>query len=111
MRSNKELIREYSFWEIRAGDIAKLWEESWQQQEKLLHKEALQVIQAFTFLSEGDMVEKFWKPCIGEYWHNQKQKEDWVTTPNTERWGNYNKEMTSRKVAVKIGQDILRWGT
>jgi len=29
-RNNKYLIRDYNFWEVREGDIAKFWEESWQ---------------------------------------------------------------------------------
>jgi len=33
------------------------------------------------------------------------------STLETTSWGDYNKKMASRKVAVKIGQDILRWGT
>jgi len=27
-RKNKDLIRDYSFWEVREGDTAKFWEES-----------------------------------------------------------------------------------
>lgn len=40
-RGNKELIKDYSFWEIRAGDKARFWEESWQQRERLILKEKL----------------------------------------------------------------------
>lgn len=58
-RSNKELIREYNFWEIKVGDKANFLEESWQQREMLIHKEALQVIQAFNSQAEGMWSENF----------------------------------------------------
>jgi len=34
-RSNRDLVREHSFWEMREGDKAKFWQEAWQQRETL----------------------------------------------------------------------------
>eukprot|EP00253_Pinus_taeda_P036608 PITA_36608 len=93
------------------GDKARLWEESWQQRERLIQKENLQAIHAFTSQAEVEVVGKFWKPGVGGYWRNWKQKEDWERAPETDRWQEYYKEMASRKVGRKTGPDILRWGT
>ena len=32
---NKEIITRHAFWEIRDGSLARFWEESWQQRERL----------------------------------------------------------------------------
>lgn len=37
-------------------------------------------------------------------------KNDWQEAPETEQWVNYKKEMEIRKIAVKEGIDIIRWG-
>ena len=58
-KNNKDLIRDYSFWEVREGDTAKFWEESWQEQEKLLHKEFVKEIHEFTSRTEGELVGNF----------------------------------------------------
>ena len=34
---NKSLLQQHCFWEIRAGDQARFWEDSWQQ-EPILNK-------------------------------------------------------------------------
>jgi len=37
-------------------------------------------------------------------------QEDWQEAPETEQWENYKKEMETRKMAVKEGTNIIRWG-
>lgn len=65
VRGNKDLIREYSFLEIRTGDKARFWEESWQQCERLIHKENLKAIHDFTSHTEEKVFGKFWKSGVG----------------------------------------------
>ncbi len=38
---NKDVVSKHAFWEIRNGNSAKFWEETWQQTEKLNDVQAL----------------------------------------------------------------------
>jgi len=39
---NRELIDKHIFWEIRGGQIAKFWDEAWQQREKMINVQDMQ---------------------------------------------------------------------
>ena len=45
--TNRHLIRIHSFWEVRDGNLAGFWEDSWQQREKLFTR--LDLVEIFLF--------------------------------------------------------------
>lgn len=110
VRSNRDLIREYSFWEIREGDKANLWNEAWQQRGKLRQQPKIQEIYQFTTQMEEDVAWNYWLPEREGYWRKWKTQEDWQGAPETEQWANYKNDMETRKIAVKEGTYIIRWG-
>lgn len=42
---NRELIKQYAFWEIRGGEKAAFWEDGWQQKRKMIELQTLQNLQ------------------------------------------------------------------
>lgn len=59
---------------------------------------------------EEDAIRNYWLPKGDGYWRKWKTQEDWQEAPKTIQCVNYKKEMETRKIAVKEGTNIIRWG-
>ena len=59
--ANRHLIRIHSFWEIRDGNLAGFWEDSWQQREKLFTRLDLAEIFLFTRNPQSKEVKNYWE--------------------------------------------------
>lgn len=56
-------------------------------------------------------VREFWnEEHIEEYWRIWKNLEEWERTIDGKQKELYIKEMKTRKIAIRTGPDILRWG-
>lgn len=107
---NRYLIREHNFWEIRGGDIAQFWEESWQQQEKIFSEIDLGEIFLFTNRPNTKTIAQFLDEGTELQWRKWKLKDQWKNAPETCQWENYVKELKSRKLTIATREDILIWG-
>jgi len=108
---NRPLIQQHAFWEIRNGESALFWQDSWQQLPPLEDMEILNNIK--TNLQQGRLqrVNDFWIPT-----QDRQSWRKWKTTSTelqiTEEIDliPWQECMQSRKIPNKEGSDVLRWG-
>ena len=108
--TNRYLIRSHRFWEIREGDKALFWEDSWQKREKLFTRLDLGEIFLYTNTPTQRLVQHYWCPNNNDFWRKWKDKDGWEVAPATQQWDNFTKELKTRKLRRVAGPDILRWG-
>eukprot|EP00253_Pinus_taeda_P017343 PITA_17343 len=107
---NRDLIGKHTFWEIQGGAEANFWDDRWQQ------RESLNSIQ--NFIQIRDSVEEnritvrdYWKGNgISEGWRVWEDPTAWARELPTEIQEGYRKELGTRRIRVRRGKDILRWG-
>eukprot|EP00253_Pinus_taeda_P034939 PITA_34939 len=109
-RLNRDLVEQNTFWEIRSGEEAHLWEDKWQQKARLSTIQALQQVR--------DRIGRN-RPLVRDYWKANPTDEKWRTWVDLEEWEGefspekkitFKKEVASRKIRTRTGSDILRWG-
>eukprot|EP00253_Pinus_taeda_P015440 PITA_15440 len=108
---SKDLIDRHIFWEIRGGQIARFWDEAWQQREKMLNLQGMQEIYR-TGVDRGLlMVKDYWiTEPRNEEWREWKPLEEWKRNATEDQKTTFGKEIDSRKIKKREGRDILRWG-
>lgn len=96
---------------MRNGNLAKFWEEDWQQREKMNEVQGLRN----TCQREKEEGLNY----VSKFWNEESQEESWRTSQNPEAWDRhidieqrelYTREMTSRRICIKTTLDILIWG-
>ena len=107
---NRNLIHVHSFWEVREGSIALFWEDSWQQREKLFSRLDFGEIFLYTNTPNHRLLNHYWCPNGNDLWRKWKDKTYWPEAPATQQWGNFSKEINSRKLRQVFGPDIIRCG-
>lgn len=109
-KKNKNLIQEHSFWEIRNGESALLWEDSWQQHPKLEIPE----LEAYKINCQNRG-----KHSVHQYWNPDSQDQEWresslpdAEIPNEEynNLQNLLLILNKRKIRITTEEDKLRWG-
>eukprot|EP00253_Pinus_taeda_P036581 PITA_36581 len=107
---NRDLIDKHTFWEIQGGAEANFWDDRWQQRERLNNIQNL--LQIHGRADENRIsVKDYWKVNdISERWRVWEDPTAWARdlSPELQDW--YRKEMGSRRIRVRQGKDILRWG-
>eukprot|EP00253_Pinus_taeda_P035962 PITA_35962 len=107
---NRDIVNKNIFWEIRAGEEANFWDEKWYQREKMKNFQGIQDIQnkiGHNYRYIKDYSKENEEDGI---WRKWKSLEDWDIETNQEQQEVFWKEMESRKVKVRTGKDIIRWG-
>eukprot|EP00253_Pinus_taeda_P030826 PITA_30826 len=108
---NRELIKQYAFWEIRGGEKAAFWEDGWQQKRKLNEIQILQNLQQRAQRLGMDKVKDYWLAEEDkEIWRKWKRPGEWTENISREIEEGYLREMELRKIRSRTGEDILRWG-
>lgn len=108
---SRDLIDRYIFWEIRGGQIARFWDEAWQQREKMLNLQGMQEIYKTGMDRNLITVKDYWTEERGnEEWREWKPLEEWKRNATEDQKTTFGKEIDSRKIKKREGRDILRWG-
>eukprot|EP00253_Pinus_taeda_P018598 PITA_18598 len=108
---NKDVVNQHAFWEIRGGSNAKFWEDGWQQKGKMVEIQTLQEIQQKAKRAGMEYVRDYWtNEESSGIWRTWRKPEEWCENINSELEKNYLKEVDLRKIKIKTGEDILRWG-
>eukprot|EP00253_Pinus_taeda_P018458 PITA_18458 len=108
---SRDLIDIHIFWEIRGGQIARFWDEAWQQREKMLNLQGMQEIYRTGMDRNLITVKDYWTEERGnEEWREWKPLEEWKRNATEDQKTTFGKEIDSRKIKKREGRDILRWG-
>jgi len=108
---NRDIVDENIFLEIREGQIARFWEELWQQRGKMLDLQEIQNIYRKGITRGLIFVKDYWKEGQeNEEWREWKKPDEWDSNLIEEQKIKFNKELESRKIKNRGGPDILRWG-
>jgi len=108
---NKDLIQNHNFWEVKSGDKAIFWEDSWQQMQHLVHHypdQAYHTILANTHLS---IVRDLWDITNPDpLWRHWLPLDRWPTIPKPFNEHELWVELLKRKIHISQASDRLRWG-
>eukprot|EP00253_Pinus_taeda_P028254 PITA_28254 len=108
---SRDLIDRNIFWEIRGGQIARFWDEAWQQREKMLNLQGMQEIYRTGMDRNLTTIKDYWTEEPGnEEWREWKPLEEWKRNATEDQKTTFGKEIDSRKIKRREGRDILRWG-
>ena len=70
---NKDIIQKHAFWEIRNGDSARFWQDSWQQLKPLNELAELTPLQQALNQAPSLKVKDLWKPLeVEQTWRQWK---------------------------------------
>eukprot|EP00253_Pinus_taeda_P006873 PITA_06873 len=109
-QANRSIVQNYSFWEIRNGSQALLWEDAWQQSPKL-DTPLLQPLKQHTQNEGNFRVNQYWNPTSEDLeWRewtifNPTHNEDIQETIQA-----LNQQILKRKIRMAAENDKLRWG-
>lgn len=67
--SNREIVRNLAFWEIRDGRSAWFWEEGWQQWDHMNHIPTLHIVQ--------QRAQRAGLQYVRDYWKNETENDIW----------------------------------
>jgi hypothetical protein len=107
---NKTWIQKHSFWEVRNGNIARFWEDVWQQEPRMENTDREELQQAMT--TQG-------KIKIHHYWKQKNSHDKWriwdkLNPQNRDRIAKITKEVEEelgkRKIVISEEEDQLIWG-
>eukprot|EP00253_Pinus_taeda_P015324 PITA_15324 len=107
---HRYLIQQHCFWEIKDGQTARFWDDSWQQLPKL--RDLIQNLPpTHPHPHNSVTVHSYWKPSANQksrQWHQADQilgeaaNEGLIQALNT--------ELQKRQINITDGPDLLRWG-
>ena len=108
--TNKHLIQKHCFWEIRNGNIALFWHDSWDQKARLDTIENLNEIRI--------SMQHTYTITVQDYWNHQNNSNSpwqrWTTqsrespTPDYLDLSPFVEELATRRIRIWEGPDILR---
>jgi ribonuclease HI len=108
---NKDIIQKHAFWEIRNGDSARFWQDSWQQLKPLNELAELTPLQQALNQAPSLKVKDLWKPLEArQTWRQWKTSSQDLGIPPDLNLSAWHYEAGRRKIPIKEGPDILRWG-
>lgn len=108
---NRDIINKHAFWEIRNGKTIKFWEEAWQQRGRMVDIQEIQNTYREAKAKGLNYVNNYWKEGReNEMWRDWKDPEEWDNNIDEDLKVRIVKEMESRRIKNRNGQDILRWG-
>jgi hypothetical protein len=108
---NRDLVQEHAFWEVRNGESAMFWQDSWQQLKPLKDLEELRPLKQALSQDTLLRVKDLWKPMDQRLqWRHWKTSNQELGVPenlNLQEWKHY---ASHQKILNREGPDILRWG-
>jgi hypothetical protein len=108
---NKDLIQKHAFWEIRNGDSARFWQDSWQQLKPLKELAELTPLQQALNQDPSLKVKDLWKPLEArQTWRQWKTSSQDLRVPDDLNLSAWHYHAGRRKIPIREGPDILRWG-
>jgi exonuclease III len=109
--NNRTLIQSHAFWEVRDGDSALLWQDSWQQFKPLDVLEDLAELQQAIDPQATMKVKDLWQPqrqySQWRQWKLSHQDLGVQADFNLNKW---HEQANRRRIPSRNGPDILRWG-
>ena len=107
--AGKLIIQEHSFWEIRVGSRAKLWDDSWNQF-PILGRDPRWAHIKHRALKRGKIqVNQSWQ--VGNHMeHHQWDFQEKPEHVSEEEWEAFHEELNKHFIKVQEGPDILRLG-
>eukprot|EP00253_Pinus_taeda_P020401 PITA_20401 len=106
---HRNLIQQHSFWEVKSGDQARFWDESWQQLPKLRDLFP-NIAPAEQDLHPPTTVGNLWSITAQQdirKWHKASQI---IANGTEQEQQTLDTELEKRKIQCSEGKDILRWG-
>jgi exonuclease III len=110
-KQNRQLVTQHAFWEIGNGETALFWQDSWQQWPALNAEEWSNDICAQAI---GVGLTK-----VADYWQNNHAEDTWrcwhldrerINLAQQIDLAPLQEELAKRKIPIRDGADILRWG-
>jgi len=107
---NRALVQNYSFWEIRNGNLAWFWEDNWQREGNLSREELASI--------QTDTINKGLKK-VSDYWDQSKDNGKWriwklpdhrELTPLKTQAKALEVILEKRQILTSTSDDQLRWG-
>lgn len=108
-KQHKNLIQEHSFWEVKNGDQARFWDDSWQQMPKLknLFPPNVPLEQD---LHPQYTVRNFWRNTSHQDYREWLKATQVIAQGTRQDWKTLDTELAKRKIQYSEEKDILRWG-
>jgi hypothetical protein len=110
-RQNKQLVTQNAFWEIRNGESALYWNDSWQQWPVLDNEDWARDICTPATQAGLTRVADYWQdnPLEDTWrsWHLDRERINLEAHVDLAPW---QEEMAKRKIPKIAGEDILHWG-
>eukprot|EP00253_Pinus_taeda_P031482 PITA_31482 len=98
-------------WSKKDGSSARFSEEAWQQRDRMNGLQALMSLRQEAAKKGMTLVKDFWRiESQDETWRTWKSLEEWMEQIDKETKELYQKEMQTRRIPIRTGPDILRWG-
>jgi exonuclease III len=108
---NRPLVQQHAFWEVRSGEDALFWKDSWQQLPPLEDMESLNPYKLRLQQNISNKVKDFWIPTQeGQPWRQWKTNLIDLQFRENIDLKPWQECLQSRKIPTRDGPDILRWG-
>jgi hypothetical protein len=110
-KQNRQIVTQHAFWEIGNGETALFWQDSWQQMPALNDEEWSRDICTH---ATGMGLTK-----VADYWQNNSTGDTWrcwhmdrvrINQPLHFDLAPLQEVLDKRKIPIRDGEDILRWG-
>jgi hypothetical protein len=110
-RQNRQLVTQHAFWDVGNGETTLFWQDSWQQWPALINEDWAHDICTQTTRLGLTKVADYWQHNPTEdtwrCWHLDQETID----PDLQvDLAPLQEELTKRKIPIRAGEDILRWG-
>eukprot|EP00253_Pinus_taeda_P036326 PITA_36326 len=107
---NKNIVQQHCFWEIRAGNLARFWEDNWQQ-EPNLYRDELAALKSDTDSKGMVLVKDFWdQGRNNRKWRKWKDLGYSDENPLKTKAKALTQELEHRRILVSSSMDQLIWG-
>jgi hypothetical protein len=108
---NRPLIQKHAFWEVRNGESALFWQDSWQQLPPLSDLESLNPLKQRLHPNIFRKVKDLWNPTHrSQPWRQWKTERTELQLTDDIDLLPWQECAMHRKIPIKEGPDILRWG-
>ena len=108
-KKHRNLIQQHSFWEVKDGDAARFWEDTWQQLPKLkdlLHPSQIEKQD----LQDHNKVKNLWKPYPTQDYRKWLNAAQILRNGTEQAQKTLDTKLMKRKIQCSEEKDILRWG-